>query len=379
MKEKAILKYILKYSLWLFKEVSMEFVYRFPVAKGIQANEEYYIAMVPLKMIPKLFPSDDEYVAPEYRAQRKLNSSRIPIMSKYILDNRDTYVFSALAASIDGKFKFVPAVESADIGLLEVSMDAKLLINDGQHRKAAIIEALKEDHTLNDETISVVFFADQGLKRSQQMFTDLNKHAVKTSNSIAELYDSRDQLAVITRNVISQIEFLDEFTDKEKDILGKYSSNLFTLSTFYNANKRVIRGGKVDEYTEEFLLIYWKTVVENIEPWKELKNKEISKVDLRENYIITQSVIVQVLGRLGNYFYLNPNVDLTEVLKGLNKIDWRRSALVWKYRTIRENGRMINNEDAIILTCNVVKMCLSIPLDEAEALREEKRNKGRLV
>ena len=353
----------------------MEFVYRFPVAKGIQSNKEYYIAMVPLKMIPRLFPSDDEYVAPEYRAQRKLNSSRIPVMSKYILDNRDTYVFSALAASIDGEFKFVPATESTDIGLLEVSMDAKLLINDGQHRKAAIIEALKEDSSLNDETISVVFFADQGLKRSQQMFTDLNKHAVKTSNSIAELYDSRDQLAVITRNVISEIEFLDEFTDKEKDILGKYSSNLFTLSTFYNANKRIIRGGKLEDDTEAFLLRYWQAVVDNIEPWKELKNKEISKVDLRENYIITQSVIIQVLGRLGNYFYLNKKVNLTETLKGLSKVDWRRSAAVWKLRTIRENGRMINNEDAIILTCNVVKQNLSIPLVGAEMAREEKRSK----
>lgn len=255
----------------------MEFVYRFAVAKGIQANKEYYIAMVPLKMIPKLFPLDDEYIAPEYRAQRKLNSSRIPIMSRYILDNRDTYVFSALAASIDGEFRFVPATESTDIGLLEVSMDAKLLINDGQHRKAAIIEALKEDSTLNDETISVVFFADQGLKRSQQMFTDLNKHAVKTSNSIAELYDSRDQLAVVTRNVISSIKFLDEFTDKEKDILGKYSSNLFTLSTFYNANKRIIRGGKVDDTTEDFLLKYWQAVTDNIEPWKELKKKKLAR------------------------------------------------------------------------------------------------------
>ena len=355
----------------------MEFVYRFPVAKGIQSNKEYYIAMVPLKMIPRLFPSDDEYVSPEYRAQRKLNSFRIPVMSKYILDNRDTYVFSALAASIDGEFKFVPATESTDIGLLEVSMDAKLLINDGQHRKAAIIEALKEDSSLNDETISVVFFADQGLKRSQQMFTDLNKHAVKTSNSIAELYDSRDQLAVITRNVISEIEFLDEFTDKEKDILGKYSSNLFTLSTFYNANTRIIRGGKMENDTETFLLRYWQAVVDNIEPWKELKNKEISKVDLRENYIITQSVIIQVLGRLGNYFYLNKKVNLTETLKGLSKVDWRRSATVWKLRTIRENGRMINNEDAIILACNVVKQILSIPLDSAEMAREEKRNKGK--
>ena len=177
--------------------------------------------------------------------------------------------------------------------------------------------------------------------------------------------------------MISEIEFLDEFTDKEKDILGKYSSNLFTLSTFYNANKRIIRGGKLEDETETFLLRYWQAVVDNIDPWKELKNKEISKVDLRENYIITQSVIIQVLGRLGNYFYLNKKVNLVETLKGLSKVDWRRSASVWKLRTIRENGRMINNEDAIILTCNVVKQILSIPLDCAEMVREEKRSKGK--
>ena len=65
LREKAILKYILKYSLLALLGGIMEFVYRFPVAKGIQSNKEYYIAMVPLKMIPRLFPSDDEYVAPE--------------------------------------------------------------------------------------------------------------------------------------------------------------------------------------------------------------------------------------------------------------------------------------------------------------------------
>ena len=117
----------------------MDFVYRFPVVKGIQAKREYYIGMVPLKMIPRLFPSDDEYVLPEYRAQRRLNATRIPVISKYILDNRDNYVFSALAASIDGDFKFISTKENADIGVLEVSMDAVFLINDGQHRKAAIL------------------------------------------------------------------------------------------------------------------------------------------------------------------------------------------------------------------------------------------------
>ena len=78
----------------------MDFVYRFPVVRGIQAGAEYYIAMVPLNMLSRMFPvGEEEFVLPEYRAQRKLNETRIPIISRYILDNRDTYVFSALASS----------------------------------------------------------------------------------------------------------------------------------------------------------------------------------------------------------------------------------------------------------------------------------------
>ena len=347
----------------------MDFVYRFPVVKGIQAKREYYIAMIPLKMIPKLFPQDGEYVPPEYHAQRKLNEARIPVISKYILSNRENYVFSALAASIDGDFKFCPS-EYPDVGVLEISMDAKLLINDGQHRKAAILEAISEDETLLNETISVVFFEDQGLERSQQMFTDLNKHAVKTSNSIAELYDSRDPLAVVNRNVISKIKFLNAFTDKEKDILGKYSSNLFTLSTFYNANKRIIRTAEVTPEVESFLYKYWNCICKNILPWQDLSNRQISKVDLRENYIVTQAVIIQVLGRLGNFFFLNPDYPFEKTLRKLKEVNWRRDCGDWAMRTIRANGRMINNEEAITLTCNVLKRYLGIPLDEFEQAKE---------
>ena len=347
----------------------MDFVYRFPVVKGIQAKREYYIAMIPLKMIPKLFPQDGEYVPPEYRAQRKLNETRIPVISKYILSNRENYVFSALAASIDGDFKFCPS-EYPDVGVLEISMDAKLLINDGQHRKAAILDAIAEDETLLNETISVVFFEDQGLERSQQMFTDLNKHAVKTSNSIAELYDSRDPLAVVNRNVISKIKFLNAFTDKEKDILGKYSSNLFTLSTFYNANKRIIRTAEMTPEVESFLYKYWNCICKNILPWQDLSNRQISKVDLRENYIVTQAVIIQVLGRLGNFFFLNPDYPFEKTLRKLKEVNWRRDCGDWAMRTIRANGRMINNEEAITLTCNVLKRYLGIPLDEFEQAKE---------
>ena len=343
----------------------MDFVYKFPVVRGIQANREYYIAMVPLKMLSKLFLDDGEYIPPEYRAQRRLNEARIPVICKYILNNRDTYVFSALAASIDGKYIFLSDALNPDVGILEVSMDAKFLINDGQHRKSAILEAMKEDPSLENEDISIVFYADKGLARSQQIFTDLNKNAVKTSNSISELYDSRDVIAVMTRNVIWNIDFLNTYTDKEKDNLGKYSSNLFTLNTFYTANK-IIVGRNVNSDTEPFILNFWSLVVQHMVEWNELRNKEITKVDLRENYIATQNIVIQALGRIGNYFYLNQEEDMPRKIMSLEQINWHRSAKEWQLRAIGPNGRIIANKKAAILISNVIKSQMGIALTKEE-------------
>ena len=354
----------------------MDFVYKFPAVRGIQAGREYYISMVPLKMIPKLFPTDEEYIAPEYRAQRKLNEARVPIISKYITENLDTYVFSALAASIDGEFRFLPVDNNSDLGMLEVSMDAVFLINDGQHRKAAILRAIREEEALADETISIVFYADKGLARSQQIFTDLNKNAVKTSNSISELYDSRDEVAVITRRVIKDIEFLDTYTDKEKDILGKFSSSLFTLNTFYMANKLVLGRNGVNEDSFLFLRTYWKTVCANMIPWIELDERSLTKIDLRENYIATQGIVIQALGRIGNYFYQNRDLHVEDYLIGLRKINWSRSAKVWKLRAIRSNGRIITNKKAGMLIANVIKQELQIPLSDNEQEMERDLEKS---
>lgn len=354
----------------------MNFGYKFPVVKGIQANREYFIAMVPLKMLKYLFPEDKEFVIPEYRAQRKMNESRIPVITKYILDNENSYVFSALAASIDGEFKFIPSGE-AGLGMLEISLDAKFLINDGQHRKAAIEQALLKKPELGDESISIVFYKDLGLKCSQQMFTDLNKHAVKTSKSIAELYDFRDELAVVTRKIVKEIPFFNEYVDKEKDMLGKFSSSLFTLNTIYTANKRILSKGKCDKEFEEFCIKYWTNVSKNIVPWIELQAKKISKKELREQYLIVQSVIIQSFGKLGNYFYKNKNIDMVKRLLLLKNIDWRRSADCWYLRVIKENGRMINNEKAICLATNMLKLSLNLHLSENEKYTEEEFDKNR--
>lgn len=235
------------------------FSYRFPAVKGVQAGTEYFICMIPLGLLNKIFTSDHNEVAPEYRAQRRLNEARIPEIRDYILNNRNSYVFSALAASVDGEVHFV-SESNNNVGILDIALDATFLINDGQHRKAAIQAALNEDESLAQETISVVLFRDRGLQKSQQMFTDLNKHAVITSKSLNTLYESKDETALITKRVVDEIPFFRRYTDKEKDNLGKFSSNIFTLHTFHGANERILSSSPktVEENYEFTQLLFWQ-------------------------------------------------------------------------------------------------------------------------
>ena len=210
------------------------------------------------------------------------------------------------------------------------------------------------------------------------MFTDLNKHAVKTSNSISTLYDMRDSLAVATKTIINKIPFFRMYTDKEKDNLGKNSSNLFTLNNLYKANRKIIHG-ECSEADIEFLYSYWKSISENIMEWNEVMNRELTKKDLRENYIITLAITLSALGKLGSFFYDNKEYDLKQYIPKLKDIDWLRSNPDWKNRVIRSNGKVQNNDEAIYLTCNKIKELIGIPLSKEELNREkiQRRKNGR--
>ncbi|RJG52503.1 DGQHR domain-containing protein [Sphingobium terrigena] len=111
--------------------------------------------MVPLKTLERLFKYDEADLPAQLRAQRDLNKGRIPGIARYIVDNPSEYVLSALSATIDGAFAFEPAVGQRSVGVLAIDMSATILVNDGQHRRAGIIEALRERPSLGDEKIAV--------------------------------------------------------------------------------------------------------------------------------------------------------------------------------------------------------------------------------
>lgn len=346
------------------------FYYTFPAIKGKQAQRDYFVIMCPLSVLSKLFIFNEEELPAEYRAQRTLNRSRIPEIANYVVSNPKDYVFSSLTASVDGNFEFTPFPDdkTKEIGILNISMDSKLLINDGQHRRAAIEEALKAAPELSDETISVVLFIDENLKRSQQIFADLNKHAINVSKSLGVLYDSRDPIALITKHLIESNALLKNYTDMENTSLPKFSPKLFILSSLNEMNKKLLsKLNANDESCKNFVYDFWDFLCKNLKDWQFVFSKEISPHIFRNTYVSSNGVVLEALGIVGNYLLKNNISDWKNYLIKLNDIDWNRSNLKnWEDRVIGKTGRIIKSSRGVRLTSNLIKTQIGLPLSKDE-------------
>ena len=148
------------------------------------------------------------------------------------------------------------------------------------------------------------------------------------------------------------------------------------MSNIYKANHRILRKKSISNSDTDFLIRYWNCVADNIIEWNELLNRQITKKDLRENYIVTLAITINALGRLGNHFYENEDEKMEKALIDLRKINWLRSNTEWEYRVIRENGKVMSSESAILLTCSKIKEYLDIPLSIDESNREKEINRG---
>jgi len=340
----------------------------FPVIRGLQSQREYFVAMWKLRMLRQISIFDEDELPPELRAQRVLNKARIPEIAGYILDNPNDYVFSALTVSIDSHVVFEPIPGQDELGLLRVPMDARFIINDGQHRRAAIIEALEQKPELSHETIAVVFFLDIGLERCQQMFADLNRYAIRPSRSLGLLYDHRNEKARLAKLVIMKSEVFRDIVDMEKSSLAKRSRKLFTLSAFHNACADLIEGMATGNLTEDANLArgFWEAVAEHFPAWGQVREGRLPASEVREGFIHSHGIALQAIGKAGNTILRNHPKDWRKRLDALEKIDWSRSnAKIWEGRAMI-GGKVSKVSTNIVLTTNIIKQALSLPLDDVQ-------------
>lgn len=340
----------------------------FPVIRGLQAHREYYVAMWSLRMLRQISIFDEDELPPELRAQRVLNKSRIPEIANYMIDNPDDYVFSALTVSIDSDVLFEALPGQDKLGLLRVPMDARFIVNDGQHRRAAIIEALKQRPELEHETIAVVFFLDIGLERCQQMFADLNRYAIRPSRSLGLLYDHRNDKARLAKLVIMKSEIFRDLVDMEKSSLALRSRKLFTLSAYYNACADLVNGLATGDLTRDADIArsFWEEAATHFPMWGQVREGKLPASELREGFIHSHGIALQAIGKAGNALLLAYPKDWKKRLQGLEKIDWsRNNATLWEGRAMI-GGKMSNTTTNVVLTTNVIKSALSLQLSDEE-------------
>ncbi len=361
------------------------FTYQFNALRGRQAAREYYAAMVPLELLPKLFLFDEEELKPELRAQRKLNKARVPEIAKYVLDNPHEYIFSALTASIDGDVAFAAITEDTDrrnIGILTVSMNARFIINDGQHRRAAIEQVLKERPELGAEAICVVLFIDAGLKRSQQMFADLNKHAVRPTRSLGILYDHRDPVSQLARQLVAEVAVFRDLTEMDKTTISNRSIKLFTLSSIYFATRQLLeKPARAPVSIEEARLakLFWTSVAENMSDWNLAARREIASAELRRDYIHAHGVALQALALAGAELIRMFPAKWPAKLKGLQRVDWsRNNRKLWEGRATI-GGRVSKATNNVVLTANVIKEKLGLRLSPSQERLETIHGDARQV
>lgn len=329
----------------------MHTVVKVPAIRGRMGGREYFTIAMKVKTVPRFFEFQNyQALDPEQRAQRVVNKLRVPAIRDYLLHNPDSYVFSSITASyqlpdgVDPDSLFDPFEPDSDIGILNLPMEADLLINDGQHRRAGIAAALEEDPAIGEDSISVVLFPFEDNDRAQQMFSDLNRTAQPTTKSLNILYDHRDRLSNITMSLTTAVDVFNGRVDKEHASLSKRSPALITLGALHDGTKEILGDVTDDTFTEQhdLAVAFWQTVASSIDAWVDVAADRVSGPQARERTISTHAVTLRAIGSAGRTLVARcPDTWASTLKEVFSATDWSRDNPEWS-GVVVDNGDVLN-------------------------------------
>lgn len=343
-----------------------------PALEGVQAKRKFYVCMCSLAMLQRIFIEDENNLPAIERAQRLLVKSRIPSIEKYIHQNRNDYAFSSISSCLEGDFEFHPSFEGSSLGTLLIDISSKFYIADGQHRKAAIVEAVKADPSLANESISMVIFIRESLKKRQRVFRDLNVHQVKTSKSYDILYSGKTEDELV-KYIVDSVPFLSKYTSVEDGILGVNNKEIFTYAGIKKATKTAL-GKNLENATEEDIKIYIKYLTllsNNFRPWQ-LLQEQLDRQS-RRGYVCFNTLFLVSFSKLGREIMHSTEEHIIQAFQKLSALEFSRDDSVWIARCM--GGKSIQmTYRTITLTCNLLKLHLGLSLspEEADVEREVK-------
>lgn len=304
-----------------------------PSLKARMGDWSYYIAFMCMKDIAeRVEMAEDIHPSNKLREliQRKI-TDRSKEISDYLITQKQRFFNSIILGIYGGEPQWYelsvkhnkyldsfPTKLEGSLGFLSLRGDEKLFAIDGQHRVAAIKEAVNKNQSLNDEEVSVIFVGhkkdQRGLERTRRLFTTLNRYAKPVSTMEIIALDEDDASAIITRDLIDNYPLFSKdiiLTKKGKSIPSSNRKSLTTIVTLYEILNAILRKelrvSKQFRPSDETLkLIYneavafWDLMIKYFKPLKELvkEKQDITKVIERYRNVNGGSLLFRPVGQM---------------------------------------------------------------------------------
>jgi len=298
-----------------------------PALKGVMGGTVYYVITLPFSVATRYLKTTDQdtNLSPKERENRKVSPNRFAVIAKYIRNNPDDYRFSALTCTY-GKDKTnkpmdfkspQPTGDLAFIGILTLDSRDPFLIVDGQHRFGAIKKVMEDNPELGDERITVVLFPYISIRHAQQLFSDVNRTAKKTTKSLDILFDYRDIVNRVVQKLADQVPVFKGRINLEDASVPRQSQQMLTIATVYQATKPIIGAiyeagllpeelGEKDNTTGEpkhnedlyvsFLTEVWEFISVQFPEWVKVAAGIENIVDIRADYLHWNSGVISSIG-----------------------------------------------------------------------------------
>lgn len=344
--------------------------YSFLAIRGHQGDHDYYLTQCPLRLVPRIFLFNEADAPAALRQVRSLNTTRVAELARYLTAQPSSYVLAPLVAAVDCEIAFEPLVNDLpEIGQLRVPLTARLVIHDGQHRRAAIQRALTENPALGNDTVPVMLLPDPHLSRSSRLYAVLNQARGRRNLSQRVLHDQDSPLATLVRQLVEDVPLFQGLTELEKTTISNRSTALFTLSAIYQATQALLGVGRLDPISPaqaEIARRFWRELGQIIPQWQQVIRREVTAAHLRQRYVHAHSVILLAIGMAGHELITAYPEDWPERLRVLGELDWsRENKTMWEGRAVIR-GRMSKARDSVLLTAVVLKRALGLSLSERE-------------
>lgn len=383
---------------YIFRKTDTHFI--FPVIKGWQGSKEMFSSQLRVDQICKFVPPIAAHSSVEDRSQRKLSKVRAGKISDYIVDNLDNYVLPSLTISVlkTGKrrTKFHPIENGGIIGELHIPIEMNVLINDGQHRRAGIEEALEHIGIEYIDSVSLTIYTDVSKEQAEQIFTDINLNAVRPSGSINALYNHRDPWSQLAVAVSKKAKMLVGRTEYEAGVCTANSLMLFPLTAIVKfcktqivhapdaksmeptINHIVSKLDKLADIIQEYKDVTKTTAVEDellLRNQKETKEEmpDIPLIILNRRASLAPTVLaLEAIGLFlhqASYVYFmkhkagtyTPEDQTDYAIDLLKGVSWIKNKPCWQGRAINMD-RILKSKNHVILTANHLMMQADIKL-----------------